>query len=69
MPDHESSSTKPVAPADWRELAQEATQEPDGKKLVDIVRRICDTLDQEDERKKGPQAEATLDRDGRLQEG
>jgi hypothetical protein len=69
MPDHEPLSAKPQAPADWRELAQEATQEPDGKKLLEIVRRICDTLDREDEKRRGPQAEAALDRGGRLQEG
>lgn len=80
MPDHDVSTKKTLAngrsptlaeaPAGWRELAQEATQELDGQKLVEIVKRICDTLDQEEKDRKPPQREAgALGGDEALQEG
>jgi hypothetical protein len=36
----------------WRKLAQQACEEPDGHKVTELVRQICDTLDQEEAEKK-----------------
>lgn len=36
----------------WRKLAQQACEEPDGHKVTELVRQICDTLDQEEAERK-----------------
>ena len=51
------SKPGPEPSPEWRELAHQASQEPDGQKVTELVRKICDTLDQEEaERKKKAQA-------------
>ncbi len=42
------SRSKPDPDPDWRKLAQRASQEPDGHKVTELVRKICDALDQEE---------------------
>jgi hypothetical protein len=54
MPAHDPSPPQSPALPDWRELAHQASEEPDGKKVVEIVRKICDALDQAQEEKKKP---------------
>jgi len=41
---------KPKSPSprweDWREIAERASNETDPKKLIQLVRQLCDVLDQ-----------------------
>ena len=30
---------------DWKRIAEEITKEPDGSKLAELVRKMCDALD------------------------
>jgi hypothetical protein len=51
---------------DWRELADQASKEPDGHKVSDLVRRICDTLDEVEAEKKKRFEEAVVPRAARV---
>lgn len=42
------SGAKSGPDPEWRRLAKQASQEPDGHKVTELVRKICDTLDQEE---------------------
>lgn len=52
MPDHGLPKDRSSETPHWRELAEQASQEPDGHKVSELVRKICDTLDEEDAQKK-----------------
>jgi hypothetical protein len=39
--------TTPGDDRDWRQLAEKASHENDPKKLIDLVKRLCEVLDQE----------------------
>jgi len=37
----------PGGDRDWRQLAEKASHENDPKKLIDLVKRLCEVLDEE----------------------
>jgi hypothetical protein len=48
---------------DWHELAEKASHENDPKKLIDLVQRLCDVLDEERAARAGPHS-TTATKDG-----
>ena len=42
------SRPKPESSPEWRDLANQASQEPDGHRVTELVREICDRLDEEE---------------------
>jgi len=67
MPQDGKPARSTPAP-DWRDLAAQASHEPDPKKLTELVKEICDRLDENESIKKPVQsvdehsASATEDR-------
>ncbi len=46
--------------SDWRELATQASTEADPAKLTDLVKQLCDRLDNlEQQKKKPPQSDGS----------
>jgi len=56
MLDDSTTGVQPSSGAteDWRKLAEEASNEKDPRKLVDMVERLCNLLDQQKKRRAGP---------------
>lgn len=43
----EAAPSTPTEKRDWHTLAERAAHESDPKKLIDLVQRLCDMLDEE----------------------
>lgn len=56
---------KPTPKAsDWRELAARASQESDPQKLSELVKQLCDRLDEIEQEKKKPSQSAVTGANG-----
>lgn len=49
-----------IALADWRSIAEEASNEMDSAKLVGLVSQLCEVLDADDEKKSALRRPANL---------
>ena len=55
--------------SDWREIASQASKEPDPEKLSELVQQLCDRLDEIEEQKKSPSQNASPGPDGHSPQG
>jgi hypothetical protein len=51
---------------DWCEIAERASKESDPKKLIQLVRALCDRLQQSEQRKKQARIEVPSRSDGTI---
>ncbi|MGC2446398.1 MAG: hypothetical protein WA477_02055 [Candidatus Sulfotelmatobacter sp.] len=55
MPDPKKEPEFSPGTKDWRDLAEQASKEPDSGKLIQLVQDLCDQLDQRDAQRKQKQ--------------
>ena len=57
----QNPTPQPKPAAHWRELAAQAANESDPRKLSDLVRQLCDQLDEIQKQRKPAQSQAEPD--------